>query len=231
MITITRRGFAASAVAFAAMPLTARAEDEPASTTTEPQAGAQTGAQGADTAAGESGAPVVIDFSLGEPDAPVKITEYASFTCPHCADFHATVWKSLKSEYIDTGKVHFTLREVYFDRYGLWAALVARCGGEMRYFGIVDMLFDQQGDWATQQDPTAVVSKLRTIGLTAGLTNEQLDACLADAAQVDALVAHFEEGMRKDQVEGTPTLIIDGEKHPNMTWHDLKAIIDDKLSG
>ena len=64
------------------------------------------------------------DFSLGSPDAKVKLVEYASFTCPHCAHFHDTVFGQLKTDYIDTGKVHFTLREVYFDRYGLWAALI-----------------------------------------------------------------------------------------------------------
>ena len=173
----------------------------------------------------------VKDFSIGDPNAPIKMVEYASYTCPHCANFHATVYKQLKTDYIDTGKVHFTLREVYFDRYGLWAALIARCGGDMKYFGISDMLFAQQQDWAAAADPTQVVAKLRTIGLTAGLTNEQLDACLADAAQVDALVKHFEEGMQADQIEGTPTLIIDGEKHGNMSYADLKAILDPKLGG
>ena len=74
-------------------------------------------------------------------DAPIKIVEYASFTCPHCARFHKEAYGRLKSEYIETGKVHFTMREVYFDRYGLWAALIARCGGDMKYFGIHDMLY------------------------------------------------------------------------------------------
>lgn len=186
-------------------------------------------------AAAEGEAPAtpvgVKDFAIGQADAPIKMIEYASFTCPHCANFHATVYKQLKTEYIDTGKVHFTFREVYFDRYGLWAALVARCGGDMKYFGIADMLFNQQGDWAAQSDPTQVVSKLRTIGLSAGLTNEQLDACLADAAQVEAMVKHFETNMEADQVTGTPTLMIDGEKHPNMSYADLKTLLDKKLGG
>lgn len=180
-----------------------------------------------DTAA----APEVTDFSIGDPEAPVKIVEYASYTCPHCATFHATVFKPLKADYIDTGKVHFTLREVYFDRYGLWAALVARCGGDLRYFGISDMLFDQQQEWAASSDPNAVVQSLRTIGITAGLTNEALDVCLADAGMVEAMVKRFEENMKADGVEGTPTLFVNGEKHPNMAYEDLKAIIDAKLAG
>lgn len=171
------------------------------------------------------------DFSLGSPDAPVKIVEYASYTCPHCADFHANVFKNLKAEYIDTGKVHFTLREVYFDRYGLWAAMVARCGGEMRYFGIHDMLFDQQAEWAVQQDPAAVVQSLRTIGKTAGLDDATLDACLNDQAKAEAMIAQFEKNMAADDVQGTPTIFVNGEKHSNMAWDDLKAIIDTALAG
>jgi protein-disulfide isomerase len=171
------------------------------------------------------------DFTLGSPDAPVKIVEYASYTCPHCAAFHANVFKSLKSEYIDTGKVHFTLREVYFDRYGLWAAMVARCGGEMRYFGIHDMLFDKQQEWAASQDPTEVVNNLRTIGKAAGLDDTSLDACLNDQAKAEAMIARFEKNMAADGVQGTPTIFVNGAKHSNMAWEDLKAIIDAELAG
>ena len=179
----------------------------------------------------ETTTPVEItDFSLGPADAKVQITEYASFTCPHCATFHANVWPQLKSEYVDTGKVRFTYREVYFDRYGLWAAMVARCGGEMRYFGIVDMLFDQQQEWAASDDPNVVIGNLRTIAKTAGLDDAALDICLKDGAKAEAMVAHFEANMAADEVEGTPTFIINGEKHSNMSFEDMKAIIDAKLA-
>jgi protein-disulfide isomerase len=172
------------------------------------------------------------DFSLGSPDAPIKMVEYASYTCPHCRDFHTAVFKNLKAEYIDTGKVHFTLREVYFDRYGLWAAMVARCGGEMRYFGIHDMLFDQQQDWANpDQTPEQAVAKLRTIGKAAGLDDAALDACLNDQAQAEALIKQFETNMAADGVNGTPTIFINGEMHSNMSWADLKALLDAKLAG
>jgi len=171
------------------------------------------------------------DFSLGSPDAPVKIVEYASYTCPHCATFHKNVFKNLKAEYIDTGKVHFTLREVYFDRYALWAAMVARCGGDARYFGIHDMLFDKQQDWASAQDPMQVVQSLRTIGLSAGLDGATLDACLNDQATAEALVKRFEANMAADEVTGTPTVFVNGAKYSNMSWTDMKKIIDDALAG
>jgi protein-disulfide isomerase len=171
------------------------------------------------------------DFSLGSPDAPVKIVEYASFTCPHCANFHDTVFGKLKTEYIDTGKVHFTLREVYFDRYGLWAALVARCGGEMRYFGIHDMLFAKQAEWAASDDPAQVVKNLKTIGLAAGLDDAAMEVCLNDTANAEALIKQFQTNMEADGVEGTPTIFVNGAKHSNMTYDELKTIIDAELAG
>ena len=172
----------------------------------------------------------VKDFTLGNPDAPVKITEYASFTCSHCAAFHATTFKPLKAEFIDTGKVEFTLREVYFDRYGLWAAMMARCGGDMRYFGITDILFETQQEWAGSEDPNVVVENIKKIGRTAGMDDATLDACMKDGAMAEALVARFEENMKADGVEGTPTLFINGTKHANMDYAGLKSLIEAELA-
>ncbi len=187
------------------------------------------GAASAQEAAPET--PVEIkDFTLGSPDAPVKITEYASFTCSHCANFHATTFKPLKAEYIDTGKVEFTLREVYFDRYGLWAAMIARCGGDMRYFGIADILFETQQEWAGSDDPNVVVENLKKIGRTAGMDDATMDACMKDGAKAEAMVARFEENMKADGVEGTPTLFINGMKHSNMDFAALKALIEAELA-
>lgn len=174
--------------------------------------------------------PTVTDYAMGSADAKVKIVEYASFTCPHCAHFHETVFGQLKKDYIDTGKVHFTLREVYFDRYGLWAALIARCGGEMKYFGIHDMLFAKQKEWAASEDPMQVVGNLKTIGRAAGLEDATMDACLNDTANAEALIKQFQTNFEADGVEGTPTLFINGAKHGNMAYEDLKAIIDAELA-
>jgi protein-disulfide isomerase len=172
----------------------------------------------------------VIDYAIGPVDAKVQIIEYASFTCPHCADFHAANFKPLKAEYIDKGLVRFEYREVYFDRYGLWAAMMARCGGEMRYFGITDILFATQREWAASDDPNAVVENLKKIGRTAGMDDAALDVCMKDGPMAEALVAHFETNMKADAIEGTPTLIINGTKHSNMAYADLKAIIDAELA-
>ena len=186
-------------------------------------------AQAQETAA-PAAAIEIKDFTLGATDAKVKITEYASFTCPHCAHFHADVFGKLKADYIDTGKVLFEYREVYFDRYGLWAAMMARCGGEMRYFGITDILFDTQQEWAATDDPAAVIENLKKIGRTAGMDDAAMDICMKDPAMAEAMVAHFETNFKADGIEGTPSFMINGVKHSNMTYDDLKVVLDAELA-
>lgn len=170
----------------------------------------------------------VVEMSLGNPDAEVQVIEYASFTCPHCATFHDTVYPELKADYIDTGRIEFVYREVYFDRYGLWAGMVARCGGEDRYFAIADLIYERQRDWS-QGEPVQVAENLRRIGKTAGLTDDQLDACLSDGAKAEALVAEFERNAAADDITSTPSFVIDGELFSNMSYDEFRGILDDRL--
>lgn len=174
----------------------------------------------------------IVEMTMGPEDAPVTIVEYASFTCPHCARFHAEQFKKLKTEFIDSGDVHFIYRDVYFDRFGLWASMVARCGGPERFFGISDMIYEQQRDWiGSGQDPVEISDNLRRIGKVAGIDEAELDACLSDADKAQALVAWYQENAEADNVTSTPTLIINGEKYGNMNYGDLKEIIEGKISG
>ena len=169
----------------------------------------------------------VMEMVQGAEDAPVTLIEYASFTCPHCANFHATVYPELKADYIETGKVRFIHREVYFDRYGLWAGIVARCGEGAAYFSIIDMIYAEQRNWTRAGDAAAIVDALRTIGKTAGLTDGQLDACLSDADHAEALYATFVKNAEEDGVNSTPTLFVNGTKHANMNYADLSKLLDD----
>ena len=121
---------------------------------------------------------------MGAADAPVEIIEYASFTCPHCAKLPRRPHiHCLKADYIDTGKVRFVYREVYFDRFGLWASMIARCGGEMRFFGMAELIYEKQREWGASGDPVVIVEELRKLAKTAGLTDEMLDECMNDAEQ------------------------------------------------
>ncbi|WP_417677729.1 DsbA family protein [Pseudodonghicola sp.] len=171
------------------------------------------------------------DMVLGAEDAPVTIVEYASFTCPHCATFDQGPFKKLKAEYIDTGKVKLIYREVYFDRYGLWASMIARCSGDTgKFFGITDLIFKTQNDWVRAGGPTEIVDALRKIGRLAGTDNDQLEACLQDGAKAQTLVAWYQEHAKEDGIDATPTFIINGTKVPNQAWDDFKAVIDAELA-
>ncbi|WP_432255109.1 DsbA family protein [Limimaricola sp. AA108-03] len=203
------------------------AEAESAETEIEAEAGAEA-ETGTATASDEDATPAedgIVEMVQGAEDAPVTVMEYASYTCPHCANWHETSYPQLK-DYIDEGKVRFVYREVYFDRPGLWASMIARCGGEQKFFGISDMLYEQQRDWAAGGDPAAIAAKLREIGLKAGLEEAQLEACLTDGDKAQELVSWFEENAKADDITSTPTFLINGEKHSNMAWADMAEIID-----
>ncbi len=186
----------------------------------------------------------VPDMVLGQEDAPVTIVEYASFTCPHCANFHDEVFAKLKADYIDTGKVKFVYREVYFDRYGLLAAMIARDGGPEKYFKISDVLYETQRDWISAGDDKGIIDNLRKIGLKAGIDKDKIEATIAafDTCTADikacmetdniagAMVATYQANATADNIKGTPTILINGETHSGeMSFDELSKIIDAKL--
>ena len=148
--------------------------------------------------------------SIGDENAPVTIVEYASLTCPHCASFHLTTWPELKEKYVDTGKARLVMREVYFDRFGLWAGMVARCGGADTYFPFIDVLFKRQSEW-TGGEQVQIVESLRRIGKQGGLSDADLDQCLGDEDFARGLVADYQTKAEEDAVRSTPTFFVNGE--------------------
>lgn len=184
-------------------------------------------AQSADAEVDKS---LVVEMTLGAEDAPVTVIEYASFTCPHCANFHENTFDQVKADYIDTGKVRFVYREVYFDRFGLWAGMVARCGGTERYFGIADLIYEQQADWTKGENPRAIADNLATIGRSAGLTSEEIEACMQDGDMAQAMVAVYQENAEADGIRSTPSFLIGGELVAgNQSYAAFSALLDAEL--
>ncbi len=171
----------------------------------------------------------VVEMTLGAEDAPVEIIEYASYTCPHCANFHKGPYKQLKKDFIDTGKVKFIYREVYFDRYGLWASMVARCDGPDKFFGISDLIYEGQSEWTKAGGPAEIVDELRKIGRLAGIDNDKLEACLQDGTRAQTLVAWYQENAERDGVQSTPSFIVNGKKVENQSYDSFKQLIEDEL--
>lgn len=169
------------------------------------------------------------DMALGDENAPVTIYEYASLTCPHCARFHNVTFPEVKAQYIDTGKVRFIMREVYFDQYGLWATMTARCGDGAKYHWMIDKFLAEQQVWTRADD---IAGAIRTIGRRAGLSTETLNACLTDREYAKTLLEAYKTNQAADGIESTPTFIINGEKHTGaMSFEEFSALIDPLLPG
>ena len=177
----------------------------------------------------DAGAAEIIDMVQGAEDAPITVIEYASFTCPHCARFHSDVYKLLRKNYIDTGKVKFIFREVYFDKYGMWASMIARCSGPDRFFGMTDLILNSQSTWARAGDDLAIVEALRKIGRLSGMQDAALDSCLQDGDKLRALVGWYKENAQRDGIQSTPSFLIDGQPYKNMDYEEFAKILDEKL--
>jgi protein-disulfide isomerase len=109
--------------------------------------------------------------------------------------------------------------------------MVARCGGPTKYFGISDMLYTEQRDWLASNDPTGISDALRKIGLKAGLTKEAIDTCLNDNDMAKAMVAVYQTNATNDKIEGTPSFLINGERHSGeMSYEEFAKLIDAELA-
>lgn len=160
---------------------------------------------------GGAGAPSAEDMSLGDPNAKVKLVEYASVTCSHCAKFNEEVFPQFKAKYIDTGKVHYTLKEFLTPPEQVAAAgfLVARCAGKDKYFTVIDALFRSQQEMFQSGD---LRGGLLRVAQSAGMTEAQFNACIQDEAALKALNARVEKAIRQDGVSATPTFVVNGKK-------------------
>ncbi len=146
------------------------------------------------------------DMAIGKADAPVTIIEYSSLSCPHCAAFHKDVFPALKSEYIDTGKVRYVMREFPLNESALGGAVIARCLDPSRYFAFTSLLFAKQDEWAFKQDALA---PLKQLAKQAGMTGEEFDKCINNDELQKKVLAVRDEGQKKG-VNATPSFFING---------------------
>ena len=190
----------------------------------------ETATQIAATDAHASDSSRISEMMIGNADAKVTIIEYASFTCPHCKTFHEDAFKTLRTDYIDTGKINFIFREVYFDKGGLWASMLARCGDGDRFFAIADVLFERQQEW-TSRDDIELARGLQKIGRLVGYDSETLDSCWQDRDKLRALVAWYQENAAEHSIRSTPSFVINGKTYPNMDYDEMTGILDGLING
>lgn len=146
------------------------------------------------------------EMAMGPETAKVVVVEYASASCPHCANFYKTTFPVLKKEYIDTGKIRFVFREFPHNQPALAAFMLARCAPKEKYFPLIDMFFEQQDTWLA-----APLEGLQKIAQLAGFTKESFDACLKNEEVAKGILAVRDQATKDFGVESIPTFFINGE--------------------
>jgi len=184
-----------------------------------------------DVNAAELAKPVPLgDVVLGDPNSPVTLIEYASMTCPHCAEFQATVFPKLKADYIDTNKIRYIFREFPLDIKAAAGSMLARCIGKddpKKYHAVVDLLFATQNTWAAANDTS---EQLKKLSKQTGMSDEAFSACLSNQSMLDAIKQGQDQAYEKFKVDSTPTFFVNGTKlKGGATYEDFKKLIDPNL--
>lgn len=187
---------------------------------------------------GQAGGLTPDDMTLGNPDAGVTLIEYGSSMCSHCREFHEAVWDHLKTNYIDTNRIHFVFREVLapvdpqnvIPTIALAEYQVARCGSATpeQYFSRLGVMFEQQAEMFQAGSRMGVEAKLVEIGAASGLSRETVLACINDAEGA-ARMRRLGDISTRDGVSGTPTFFLNGElieTNRIMTPEGMSAVLD-----
>lgn len=151
-------------------------------------------------------APASGEMAMGPDNAKVVVVEYASASCPHCANFYKETFPALKKDYIDTGKIRFIFREFPHNQPALAAFMLARCAPKDKYFPLIDMFFEQQDTWLA-----APLEGLQKIAQLAGFTKESFDACLKNEEVAKGIIAVRDKAEKEFGVDSIPTFFINGE--------------------
>jgi protein-disulfide isomerase len=191
-------------------------------------------------------------FVMGNPDAPVKLVEYSSMTCPHCAVFAAEGVPALKANYINSGKVSLEMRNFIRDPVDVTASLLARCGGPGPYFKMTEQLYATQNDWigkftSTSAQAQADIGKLPeneqyaalaklggldTFAQERGIPADKAKQCLMDLKARDQLVAMNKKAVDEYNLTGTPTFLINGQAVENAyDWASLEPKLKAAVGG
>lgn len=143
------------------------------------------------------------DIIVGRQDAPVKIVEYSSLTCHHCAHFHKTVLPILLDKYIHKGKVQLVFRHFPIDSYAVKASAIVVAAPQIRQFSLVNKLFETQEKWMGE-NCTEVLARI---------SGESLEGCrkiLEDKTLMDRVLMARLRAEKEMKIDATPTFVING---------------------
>lgn len=183
-------------------------------------------------------------YRLGNPDAPIKLIEYGSLTCGACANFAATGLETLKSEYVNSGRVSFELRNQVHNPFDLVLARLVRCGAPESFHPLSDQVWANLGPLldGAQANPQALEAAMQlpedqrfpaaaeTMGFldffaARGISRDQARSCLADTDAVTAIAERSQQQSEELGVNSTPTFILNGRVLEERSWPELEAVL------
>jgi protein-disulfide isomerase len=169
-------------------------------------------------------------FRMGNPNAPLKLVEFGSITCPHCAEFNERGGSALRSSYIRSGRLSWEYRPFMIFPTDPGIFLLLSCVGPASFFPLTDQLYAQQDQWVGQLQKVSQDEQQRIAGLSAqeqsaalvraagvdkiflqrGVPAARINACLADQARLLRLVEVSRTASNLG-VKGTPTFMLNGK--------------------
>ncbi len=170
-------------------------------------------------------------LSIGSSDAKITVKVFSSLTCPHCANFHTTVFNNLKKDYIDKGLVRFEHHAFPLDLAALNAEIVVRCSDSNdKKFQLLEEIYNKQKYWAVGSDINKINELIKDVGLAFDLTREKMDKCLKNDKVQDEILNQRIEAQKKYKIESTPTIIVNGKKYDNkIDYNAFKKVIEKNL--
>ena len=183
-------------------------------------------------------------YVLGNPDAPIKVVEYASLTCPACAQFAQTGYEPLKSEYIESGVVSLEIRNQVHNVVDLALARLVRCGApesfhplaEQVWMNLPEVMSGAQNNQAAMEQASTLPEGQRFAAIAdaaglydffaaRGISRDQGAACLSDAASVTAIADRSDQQSEEFEVTGTPTFFVNGSRVDGISWDVLEPAL------
>jgi protein-disulfide isomerase len=173
--------------------------------------------------------PRMVEHALGDPKAPVRMDEYYSLDCSHCAAFDVETLPQLKADYIDKGKVYLVMHDFPLHELALRATMLARCVPPDRFFPMVDTLFHVQNGWllATMG---ASLDALKQQAKFAGMGSAQIDACLNDQGLEDAILKERLDAEKTLKIDATPTFIFNQKPVDRIEAASPYSLFDSKIA-
>ena len=153
-------------------------------------------------------------LQIGSDNAKISIKVFSSLTCPHCANFHKSIFENLKKDFIDEGKVKFEHHSFPLDLAALNAEIIIRCQNDnIKKFQLLEEIYQKQSQWAVGSDINVINESLKRIGLKNGLSQEKMDKCLLNENYQDQILNERIDAQKIYKIESTPTIYINEQKY------------------